>query len=124
MERKCLECGVEIFGRIDKKFCSDQCRNTYNNKQNSDGNNYVRQVNYQLRKNRRILEKLLSNSDKDVIKVKKKTLTDEGFDFNYYTNILTTKQKKYYYFSYEYGFLSIDDGYYAIVKNEDFLKSN
>jgi predicted nucleic acid-binding Zn ribbon protein len=122
MKRNCLECGIEISGRIDKKFCSDQCRNTYNNKQNSDGNKYVRHVNYQLRKNRRILEALLDKSEKDVIKVNRKTLIDEGFDFNYFTNILTTKQKKYYYFNYEYGFLSLDDGYFAIVKNEDFMK--
>lgn len=122
MKRNCLECGIEISGRIDKKFCSDQCRNTYNNKQNSDGNKYVRHVNYQLRKNRRILEALLDKSEKDVIKVNRKTLIDEGFDFSYFTNILTTKQKKYYYFNYEYGFLSLDDGYFAIVKNEDFMK--
>ena len=35
-ERKCLECGTVLKGRSDKKFCSDYCRNTYNNKVNRD----------------------------------------------------------------------------------------
>ena len=35
MENKeCLECGVLVKGRIDKKFCSDYCRNSFNNKVN------------------------------------------------------------------------------------------
>ena len=42
MKKKCLECKDPIIGRADKKFCSDQCRNTYNNKLNSDSNNFVR----------------------------------------------------------------------------------
>ncbi len=54
----CLECGYEITGRSDKKFCSDQCRNTYNNRLKQDANNFVRNVNAILRKNRRILEDL------------------------------------------------------------------
>ena len=36
MEKQCLECGDKIVGRIDKKFCSDGCRNAYNNKVNKD----------------------------------------------------------------------------------------
>ena len=29
MQKKCPECGDKIVGRIDKKFCSDACRNSY-----------------------------------------------------------------------------------------------
>jgi len=25
--KKCLECDNEFVGRVDKKFCSDMCRN-------------------------------------------------------------------------------------------------
>ncbi|MBK7480842.1 MAG: DUF2116 family Zn-ribbon domain-containing protein [Bacteroidales bacterium] len=60
MERKCLDCGCTIRGRTDKKFCSDQCRNNYNNKLNRDTNNYMRNVHGLLRKNRRILADLYS----------------------------------------------------------------
>ena len=58
MERNCLECGSKILGRIDKKFCNDSCRNTYNNKLNKDRRNLVRNTNNRLRKNYRILEEL------------------------------------------------------------------
>ena len=30
-KRNCLECKDPVKGRIDKKFCSDYCRNAYNN---------------------------------------------------------------------------------------------
>ena len=43
------------MGRIDKKFCSDACRNAYNNKQNKDQTNLMRNINNKLRKNFKIL---------------------------------------------------------------------
>jgi hypothetical protein len=78
--KKCLECEEIIKGRIDKKFCSDLCRNSYNNKLNSDNNNYVRNVNNILRKNRRILETILKAEEKATIQ--KQKLTDKGFNFS------------------------------------------
>ena len=38
--KTCLECGEKIVGREDKKFCSDGCRNAYNNKINKELNWY------------------------------------------------------------------------------------
>ena len=32
MSKVCPECGEKIIGRVDKKFCSDYCRNAFNNK--------------------------------------------------------------------------------------------
>ncbi len=121
-KRKCLECGEEIFGRTDKKFCSDQCRNTYNNRFTAVANSYIRKVNYILRKNRRIMEQIIVESEKDVKRISRKRLLDKGFDFGYYTNIYKTKAAKYYYFCYEYGYNKLDDEYFAIVKREEYLK--
>ncbi|MCK5847424.1 MAG: hypothetical protein KAG84_08290 [Bacteroidales bacterium] len=121
-ERKCLECGTEIYGRIDKKFCSDQCRNTFNNRMQAHQNKYIRKVNYILRKNRRIMEAIITNTDKNVKRVKRSTMLDKGFNFDYYTNIYSTKNNKYYYFSYEYGYNVLEDNYIAIVKRDEYLK--
>ena len=121
-ERKCLECGEPLHGRADQKFCSDQCRNTYNNRLHAVANKYIRHVNYILRKNRKILEEIVELSDKDAVKVHKNRLLDKGFDFNYYTNIYKTKTGKYYYFNYEYGFLKLNDDYYTVVLREEDLK--
>ncbi|PLX00786.1 MAG: hypothetical protein C0594_15270 [Marinilabiliales bacterium] len=117
MERKCLECGDSFTGRADKKFCSDQCRNTFNNKLNSDTNNYVRNINNILRKNRRILDGLTPNGKS---KVKRTKLESMGFNFNYHTHIYTTKKGSVYYFCYEFGYLPIEDDYFALVKREDY----
>lgn len=28
----CLQCGGEVYGRQDKKFCSERCKNTFHNR--------------------------------------------------------------------------------------------
>jgi len=105
-----------------KKFCSDQCRNTYNNRFNAISNSYIRKVNYILRKNRRIMEEIIASSEKDVKRVKRTFLLDKGFDFGYYTNIYKTNNSKYYYFCYEYGYNVLENNYLAIVRKEEYLK--
>jgi hypothetical protein len=121
-KRTCQECGEEIHGRIDKKFCSDQCRNTFNNRTQLIENNYIRKVNYNLRKNRRIMEEILATSEKEVKKVHRNQLMDRGFDFSYFTNIYDTKNGNRYFFCYEFGYNKLDDNYFALVKREEYLK--
>jgi hypothetical protein len=115
MTRNCTECGEAILGRVDKKFCSDQCRNNYNNRLNSDANNLVRNTNKILRRNRRILEELNPNGK---AKVPREKLSLKGFNFSYYTSTYTTKTGNVYYFCYEYGYLLLEADYLALVKNE------
>lgn len=105
-KRVCLECGETISGRIDKKFCSDLCRNSYNNKQNSDSSNFVRNINNILRKNRRILEENLDGEKTTVVRQK---LVDQGFNFHYHTSLVTTRNNHRYTFCYEYGYLPIEE---------------
>jgi predicted nucleic acid-binding Zn ribbon protein len=117
-KKKCLECGEAFNGRADKKFCSDLCRNAHNNKLNSDHVNYVRNINNILRKNRRIIENLLPE---ETAKVSHQKLIDKGFNFNYFTNITTTKTGKNYTFCYEFGYLPIEGNYYLLVKRKTEL---
>jgi predicted nucleic acid-binding Zn ribbon protein len=112
----CPECERPIYGRADKKFCSDSCRNAFNNKQNADDMNYMRMVNNTLRKNRRILKKLNTSGK---TKIHRDKLLTNGFDFKYHTNTYTTKAGDVYYFSYEQGVRELDDGYVLIVKRDD-----
>jgi hypothetical protein len=114
-KRKCLECKELITGRSDKKFCSDQCRNLYNNRQNSDSTNLVRNINNSLRKNRRVLQEL---NPTDKAKVHKDKMLEKGFNFNFFTSIYKTKKGATYYFCYEYGYLQLDDGFYFLVINK------
>lgn len=113
MQKGCPECGEKIIGRIDKKFCSDYCRNSYNNNLNKDSKNLLRNINNKLRKNYRILEEL---NPGDKTKTSKSRLLSKGFDFEYFTNIYTTKTGNVYYFVYNQGYLPLEGDYYALVK--------
>jgi len=118
-KRVCLECGEELRGRKDQKFCSDQCRNTYNNRLHEDANNYVRRVNNIMRKNRRILELLNPNGKVIVDGIR---LAEEGFNFHYYTNIYETKQGGVYFFCYDQGYKKLENDQYMLVIKQDYVK--
>ena len=115
----CLECNTELNGRAGKKYCSDSCRNLYNNRVNRVDTQYMRQVNSILKKNRRILEKL---NPKEKSKTSKEELLFLGFNFYYYTNVYTTKQGKVYYFVYDHGYLELENEDYALVRKKDYVK--
>lgn len=119
MKKKCIECGDTFHGRADKKFCSDQCRTSHHNKLNSDVNNFMRNINNILRKNRRILAKL---NPRGKAKVSKTELLDLGFKFSYFTNQYITKSGNVYHFCYEQGYLELDDGKYALVERKAYVE--
>ncbi|MEZ4912263.1 MAG: hypothetical protein R2774_15550 [Saprospiraceae bacterium] len=116
---QCLECGDKIHGRKDKKFCSDQCRTTYNNKLNTDQNKFMRNINNILRKNRRILESLNPTGKTTVSRT---DLLDEGFKFAYFTNEYVTKSGKVYRFCYEHGYLELENNLYALVFRKAYVE--
>ena len=113
--KTCLECAEKIVGREDKKFCSDSCRNAYNNKINKDSNNFMRNVNNKLRKNYRILSELNTEGKS---KATREKMLNKGFDFDFFTNILQTKTGNTYYFLYDQGYRSLDNDYFMLVKKE------
>lgn len=115
MTRNCPECGEKIVGREDKKFCSDACRNAYNNKINKDTNNFMRNINNKLRKNYRILAEL---NVEGKTKTTRSKLAGKGFDFDYFTNLLHTKTGNTYYFIYEQGYMPLENDYYILVRKE------
>ena len=118
-DRVCLECSAPLKGRKDQKFCSDYCRNSYNNKQNEDSNKHVRKINSILRKNRKILEKL---NPKGKATVDALTLAEAGFNFHYFTNIYKTQKGASYFFVYDYGYLPIENEQYVLVQKQEYVK--
>jgi hypothetical protein len=115
-KKKCLDCSEIISGRADKKFCSDLCRNNYNNKLNADSTNHVRNINNILRRNRRIIEEMTPEGK---AKTTKSKLLEKGFDFTYYTNIYKTQKGVVYYFCYEYGYLPLENDFYFLVHRKE-----
>ncbi len=119
MKRNCPECGMEFFGRKDKKFCSDQCRNSFNNRKTSDSNNFIRNINRILRKNRSILFDLNPNGK---TKITRSKLMEEGFNFRYYTNTYITKTGKTYHFCYDQGYIELESDYVTLVVRQDYVE--
>lgn len=115
-EKLCPECEKPVFGRADKKFCSDACRNAYNNRTHSNVTKYMRQVNNTLTKNRRILLELNPDGKK---KTHKDNLLKRGFDFDFHTSSYTTKSGDTYHFCYEQGYLLLDEGYILLVERKE-----
>lgn len=98
MKRNCEYCEKKLTGRAGQRFCSDNCRNNYNNSLNRDYVNAMRNINNQLRRNRRILQSISGN-------VSKSDLQKLGFDFNLHTSI-----KDGVTYCYDYG--------YEVIKND------
>jgi predicted nucleic acid-binding Zn ribbon protein len=113
--RACLECNDKILGREDKRFCSDGCRNAFNNKKNKDTTNLMRNINNRLRKNYRIL---LALNPEGTSKTTRNKLLAKGFDFTLHTSIYETKTGNVYYFVYDLGYMAIENEGYVLVKRD------
>jgi hypothetical protein len=114
-EKNCLECGEILKGRIDKKYCSDYCRNSYNNKINKSAKNLIRNTNNRLRKNYKVLTELNKTGK---TKVTRSKLIGHNFDFNFFTSIYTTKTNNVYYYIYDQGYLELDNEIYLLIKRD------
>jgi hypothetical protein len=101
MSKKCMICKEPIFGRIDKQFCSDNCRNRYHNSLKSIESMYLRRVNYILRRNRRIL---LESFHKGQDVVFYQHLLNKGFNYSYITNYQINESGCTSYYCYDIGY--------------------
>ena len=118
-ERVCGECGERLKGRRGQRYCSDYCRNTFNNRLNEDATKYIRRINNILRKNRRILVALNPDGKKTLDGI---TLAEEGFNFHYYTNTYETKTGSVYFFCYDQGYIKLENDRYMLVQKQDYVK--
>jgi len=116
--KACLQCGRALKGRSDKKFCDDYCRAAYNNELKSAANNFVRNVNNALGKNRRILEDVLP-ANEPMKKINREKLLQKGFQFKYSTHTYTNQKGNIYYFCYEYGYLPLENDWFLVVKRNE-----
>lgn len=74
---KCLKCNIDVVGRSDKKFCSDKCRNNYNNNKNKLISNERGKQWYKKNK-----DKVLGNIELKVYNGAKYRAKKQGIPFN------------------------------------------
>ncbi|MDP6922954.1 MAG: hypothetical protein QGH06_08305 [Lutibacter sp.] len=115
MTKNCLECQTPLVGRIDKKFCNDYCRNSYNNKINKESKNLIRNTNNRLRRNHRVLTSLNPSGK---TKVTRSKLLGHNFDFNFFTSIYITKAGNTYYYVYDQGYLALENDLFLLIRKE------
>jgi len=116
-EKKCLACDKKLSGRVDKKFCNDYCRNSYNNGMKSANSSIVRNINNALIKNRRILQNLLG--EEEMVKKSKEKFLAAGFQLKYMTHTYINKKGSTYFFCYEYGYLPLEHDWFLVVKRDE-----
>lgn len=116
--RTCMHCDKQVRGRSDKKFCDDYCRAAFNNVLKSPVNNYIRNVNNALSRNRRVLESMLSGSG-STTKADRDKLIEQGFQFKYHTHQYRARNGNTYFYCYEYGYLPLEKNLFLLVRKKD-----
>jgi predicted nucleic acid-binding Zn ribbon protein len=121
--RVCPVCGTKIIGRMDKKFCSDQCRYLHNNQSRNQSERLVLETNRQLRRNRSILKKLCPIG-KSV--VRKEVLDALDYRTDLFTSLFMNDNREVYYLCYDYAMMPLIDkknvSRALIVTKQSFMK--
>jgi hypothetical protein len=120
-ERKCLECYEQLRGRADQKFCNDQCRSAYNNRQLVDSNKVIRTINRILKKNYSILAALNPEGKTTILM---NELQKKGYRFDYFTCSLPARNSRIFYFCYDMGYCELEHNKVLLVRrdlNEDIV---
>lgn len=81
-ERFCRECGAPLFGRPDKAFCSNKCRNDYHNRINAGIRLRKDRIVAILWNNYKLLELVLESGSNGI---DLRALQDLGFNPSYVT---------------------------------------
>ena len=115
MIKKCVICNVPIYGRIDKRFCSDNCRNRYHNGIKSPESMYLRRVNYKLRRNRNILLESFQSGNEIVSYYH---LSNKGFDYNFITNYQINDKGYTTYYCYDMGYMQYSNLKLRLLRRE------
>jgi predicted nucleic acid-binding Zn ribbon protein len=117
-DRRCEECGKELHGRIDQRFCNDLCRNDYNRKkrifEQRTEPEFIRQVFNVIRRNYKILERFNANGDNRL--VSRQILIEQGFSFKFFTSIHQTQKGEIYKYVFDYGWLATESGKILLVR--------
>lgn len=105
--RSCRFCGRQVTGRVDKKFCDDNCRSSYNNKMRSHAAASIRTVNSILRHNRKVLNSVVhEDGEKYMLR---SNLDDLGFNFDFFTQVQTLDDGSQVLLCYDYAWRPVDE---------------
>ncbi len=113
---KCKYCNQKLKGRIDKVFCSLDCKNKFNYLQRRETKLDTKLIDGYLHRNREILHTLIGNAQKYT--VDKSVLDQTGFKYDYHTSHYINKEGKTYWLLYDIAWMSFSDMKILIVKKK------
>lgn len=116
--RTCLECGERLYGRSDKKFCNDHCRNSFNHKVSQQDGTFLRKINSLLKRNRKILSEITAHQS--TVCIHKSRLAERGFVADFHTHISTLEDGSVCYHYYEFGISQVDQNLFLISSNNEY----
>lgn len=112
--RKCMDCGRELSGRADKKFCGDMCRSSYHNQTIQNDKSSVKKINSILRSNRKIILYLMKNAPE--MEVSEQTLKELGFKFGFCTKAQLLNNSIPCNNCYEFSYYKTENQTYRILR--------
>ena len=115
VKRFCHECGQILKGRRDQKYCSDHCRNAYNNRSYADLLIENRKINRILHANKQILYAFAQEKRK---KIPTKAFHQKGFQFEFHTHTRISKSGQTIFYCYDYGYLRFNEDFYLIIHEQ------
>jgi hypothetical protein len=124
IQKECSQCGQELSGRTDKKYCDQYCKSAHQYEKSKEGPlRFYNKVDNQLKLNRKIL-KLYNRAGKAV--VRSQILLDLDFDPKFFTHYWKNGKGEVYLFVYEYGFLGKRENgkeKYILVTWQDYMEN-
>lgn len=110
----CKHCDKKVVGRIDKEFCSIDCKNKYNYERRSQTKSATAVIDGYLHRNREILATLMGLSNKLIID--KSVLDQTGFKYDYHTSHYLNKDGKTYWMIYDFAWMTFSDQKILLIK--------
>jgi hypothetical protein len=102
VKKKCNYCAKPILGRIDKKFCSDDCRARAGSERRKQSLDLFKETNKKLQKNRNIL---LMLKDAGMMTIPILSLQLIGFEDQLVTKVVSFEKNNSLRFVYDTAFL-------------------
>lgn len=112
--KNCDYCNEEFKGRINKKFCSNSCKNAFHNERYREKEATVRDLNKVLHKNWTILKEMYGVHKSTPISIN--ILESNGYKMKYHTHLHNSPLGEKYTMVYDYGFKNHFDNQIQIVK--------
>ena len=110
--KPCENCGRELYGRTDKRFCNDNCRNEFNRRKKQaellKANEAMPEILRIIKRNYEILRSIGEIQADSEIFLEKKSARLNGFDFRFYTSVKQYPNDGLYHFCFERGWKEIE----------------